>query len=623
MGAAANVGSAGSEIHLTSPGGKVTLAVRVTPEGGLAGAARFRGQPFIELHPFGITLGGARLDEGVAVGRVDRYRGAETYAWMGVHSQARSRFRGARIALTHRATGRAFRLEARAFDAGIAFRWQVPSPDGECLVPGAGTLFRVPAGSTVFYHDLVGHYEGRYARKTNDQVPPGDWAAPPLTIRLPGRAGYVAITEAALVGYSGMVLQGDGRGGFHERLAHEAPASYPFLLRYGEEEARRLAQPAAICGTVTSPWRVVLVGEDLDALVNADVVSSLAPPPDPALFPQGASNPWVRPGRAVWKYLDGGESTLDGMKEFSRLAGELGFEYNLVEGFWRRWSEADLRDLVQYSAARKVGVWLWMHSKELRVPEARRRELERVRGLGVVGVKVDFLDHEAKEIVDLYQDILRDAAASRLMVNFHGANKPTGEARTWPNELTREGVYGLEHKKSPEWAEHDTTLPFTRFLAGPADFTPVIFGERRLETSAAHQIATAAVFTSPLLVYGAHPRSLLDHPARDLIRSIPSVWDETRVLPVSEIGRLAAFARRSGSSWFLAILNGPEARTLRVPLGFLGRGRYQATLVRDGMEDPAVVVMEALDRSREDEIQVDMRPGGGFVARFAPSGRSK
>jgi alpha-glucosidase len=179
----------------------------------------------------------------------------------------------------------------------------------------------------------------------------------------------------------------------------------------------------------------------------------------------------------------------------------------------------------------------------------------------VVGVKVDFLDHEAKEIVDLYQDILRDAAASRLMVNFHGANKPTGEARTWPNELTREGVYGLEHKKSPEWAEHDTTLPFTRLLAGPADFTPVIFGERRLETSAAHQIATAAVFTRPA-GYGAHPRSLLDHPARDLIRSIPSVWDETRCFPSP---RSAAWrpSLAGGSSWFLAILNGPEARTLR------------------------------------------------------------
>jgi alpha-glucosidase len=311
------------------------------------------------------------------------------------------------------------------------------------------------------------------------------------------------------------------------------------------------------------------------------------------------------------------------MKEFSRLAGELGFEWNVVEGFWRKWSEADLRDLVQYSAARKVGIWLWMHSKDLRDPVGRRHEFERLRRLGVVGLKVDFLDHEAKETIDVYRAILKDAAAARLMVNFHGANKPTGEPRTWPNEMTREGVYGLEHRRSPEWAEHDTTLPFTRLLAGHADFTPLVFGERRKETSWAHQIATAAVFTSPLLVYAAHPKSLLENPASDVIRSIPSVWDETRVLPFSEIGQVAAFARRSGDRWFVAILNGPEARTVRFPLAFLGRGSYLASLVFDQADDPASVKLESRPLARGDALEVAMRPGGGFVGRFSPADPSR
>jgi len=183
--------------------------------------------------------------------------------------------------------------------------------------------------------------------------------------------------------------------------------------------------------------------------------------------------------------------------------------------------------------------------------------------VGVVGVKIDFLDHEAREVIDLYETLLREAARHELMVDFHGANKPTGQARTWPNELTREAVRGMEGRTTDR-AVHDATLPFTRYLAGPGDYTPVVLGDRRRETSWPHQIATAAIFTSPLLVYGANPKSLLENPAVELIKALPSTWDETIVLPGSSIGEVAAFARRKGDQWFVAVLNGPEARTLLV-----------------------------------------------------------
>src|SRR5262249_32661587 len=162
---------------------------------------------------------------------------------------------------------------------------------------------------------------------------------------------------------------------------------------------------------------------------------NLSAPPDPRVFRDGARTSWLRPGRAVWRYLDGGDNTLDGIKEFSRLAGELGFEYNLVEGIWQRWTDAELADLISYSRARGVGIWLWRHSNTLRSADERRRLFARLHDAGVAGVKVDFFDHEAKEIVDLYQAILRDAADFQLMIDFHGANKPTGESRTWPNEM--------------------------------------------------------------------------------------------------------------------------------------------------------------------------------------------
>jgi alpha-glucosidase len=182
--------------------------------------------------------------------------------------------------------------------------------------------------------------------------------------------------------------------------------------------------------------------------------------------------------------------------------------------------------------------------------------------------------------------------------------------------MGREGVYGLEHRGMAEWSRHNATIPFTRLLAGPADYTPVHFGDRRRETSWAHQIATAVVITSPLLAYASHPRTLLENPAAEMIKSIPSVWDETIVLPGSEIGERAAFARRDGDRWFLAVVNGPTAARVSVPASFLKTGGYRALMVRDREDDPAAVKVEQTSVSRDDAIAIDLRAGGGFVARF-------
>jgi alpha-glucosidase len=159
-------------------------------------------------------------------------------------------------------------------------------------------------------------------------------------------------------------------------------------------------------------------------------------------------------------------------------------------------------------------------------------------------------------------------------------------------------------------------LPFTRYLAGHGDYTPVVFGERRGDTTAAHQIATAAIFTSPMLVYGSHPKTLLEHPAVEMIKSIPSVWDETVVLPQSEIGRIAAFARRSGDDWFLAVLAGRKAQKLQVSLSFLDSGTYRTMLVRDVADDPTAVAIQNNDLSATDSLEIELADGGGFIARF-------
>jgi alpha-glucosidase len=614
-------GPSSTRVEVRSPGGRLQFLVTASRSGTasatgteagtaphLAYGVSADGRPVLLTSRAGIVLDGVDMGQGVALDGMERRRcGSERSALDGWPSASCNL---ARLQLVHSGSQVRYTLEARVFDDGIVFRYEVPG--SAARVPDERTAFQLPPGTTVWYHDLDGHYEGVHVRKLIAEVPEGAWAAPPLTFKLPGDSGYGSITEAALANYAGMALQADGPGTF--------AVNKPYALRFPPDEAKRLAVPALVAPPIVTPWRAVLVGRDLDALVKAQhIITDVSPPPDPQAFPGGRRPDWIKPGRAVWRYLDGGDNTLDGLKTFSDLAAKLGFEYQVVEGVWQKWSREDLASFVDYSRSRGVGIWLWKDSRAIRDANARREFFDLCQSLGVAGAKIDFLDHEAKDTIDYYHTLLREAAAHRVMVAFHGANKPTGEARTWPNELTREGVFGLEHRSMQAWAQHNTTLPFTRYLAGPGDYTPVVFGERRRETSWAHQIATAAVFTSPLLVYGGHPRSLLDNPAVEMIRSIPSTWDETIVLPPSEIGEIAVLARRSGRTWFLAVLNGTAPRTVHLTPAFLPPGRHTSLAVRDVLDDPAAVSVERGTASRADSLTVALRAGGGFIARFGDS----
>jgi alpha-glucosidase len=560
-----------------------------------------------------MVVDGTVITDQADIRKIERFQIGEKYPARGVHSTAVNRCRGARFSVQHSGSKTDYFLEVRVFNDGAAFRFVVPG-EGK-RTPDEASTFEFVVGTVLWFHDFEGHYEGFHKKKTISEVGEGEWAAPPLTAKL-ALGGFAAITEAALINYPGMGLRADGKVGFTTVLGHALPVSHPFDLRFGKEEAKRLAQPAAIEGTITTPWRVIMLGADLNALVNSDIIDNLSPPPDQTIFPQGLKTDWVKPGRAVWRYLDGGENTFDGIKEFSRLAGQLGFEYNVVEGLWQRWTEAQMRELVDYSNQQNVKLWFWKHRRNLNTANEREEFFALLNRVGVAGAKIDFFDHEAKEVIDLYQALLRSAAQHRIMVEFHGANKPAGEARTWPNELTREAIRGLEYRSTTLRSVHNTTLPFTRFLAGHADYTPVHFGERRRETSWAHQIASAIVFTSPLMIYGAHPQHILDNPAGELIKTIPSVWDETIVLPPSEIGEVAAFARRSGDVWFVGIMNALTGRTLRLPLRFLGGGQYQAMFVRDQIDNAAAIKVESVKVSRGEILTIRMRAGGGFVGRF-------
>jgi alpha-glucosidase len=603
------------QVQVASPDGNVKLTVLPNAE-RLSFTVTMGQTVVIDPSTIVMNLDGYDLSSGVVFGNVDRYEINETYPWHGANSTAVNNCNGAKISLQHDLSFTNYVLEIRVFNNGAAFRHVIDGDENVSRVPDEYTTFVVPAGSTVWSHDLGGHYEAAYKKQGISDIEAGQWAGPPVTFKLPGDVGYGSITEANLVDYAGMALQADGRRGLITGLGHRQPLNYPYELRYGREEAKRLGKPASIKGTITTPWRVVMVAKDLNTLVNSTIVPNLCPPPDPKFFPQGIETPWVKPGRAVWRYLDGGDRSFEGMKEFSRLAGQLGFKYHVIEGFWSRWSDEQIKELVEYSRRQGVGLLFWKHSKELQTPEAREEFFTRLHKLGVVGAKIDFFDHEAKEVIDRYEALLKKAAENQMVVDFHGANKPTGRQRTWPNELVREAVRGMESSSLKQRARHETILPFTRFLAGPAEYTTMHFGDRRGDTTWTHQIASLAIFSAPLLTVAANPQSILDNPAVDVIKSIPPVWDQTIVLPESAIGELAIFARRTGDVWFLAVMCGPQARTIQVPLSFLGEGQYNASLVRDNKEKADDVVLENMSVKRSNSLTIEMTNGGGFVGRF-------
>jgi len=606
------IAGAAEEVVITSPDGKVSGCLSVDGSGRVVYGLQYGKAGVIENSPMGITVDGVDLGQGVGIGQPERAVVDEKYPWRGVKSEAVDHYNSIRIPVEQQSSGLKWILEARAYDDGFAYRYVVPG-EGTRLVQGESSCWRLPAGSKIWYQTSTRHYEGVYVAEQIEAVKEGVLMGPPVTVELPG-GGYMAITEGRLINYSGMTVQATGST-LLKAVFEDDPDGWK------------------IEGEIRTPWRIVMVGADLNTLVNCDIVHNVCPPADKTLFPDGIHTDWVKPGRTVWSWLNGERKwvTVRNMKFYNELAEELGFEYNLVDAGWDAWRQGNLdqwslmKEVVDNAREHNVKIWVWEHIKNLTTHQQREEYFKRCRDIGVVGLKIDFINSESQDMVNWYHDTLKEAAEQKLMVSFHGSNKPTGEPRTWPNEMSRESVHGLEHR--PPFAYYDTICPFTRLLAGHADTTPIQFGRKVGDTSWAHQIANAVIVTSPLLCLAEHPMELLINNFGEFVGSIPTVWDETIVLPISQIGQVAGYARRQGDVWFVGIVNGPQQeRTVKVDLSFLGRGKYQATMIRDNMGDAFDIIwkrLENYDRAipvevieASESLEIQMRSGGGFAASF-------
>lgn len=587
--------AAGKPVTLVSPDGKITITVVVDAREQLTWSVQREGTAVLMPAPLGLTVDGNDLGKQVTLGQPIRSTFTEEYAIHGNHAKARSHYNEALIPVTHAVV--TYELAVRAFDDGAAVRYSVPLQGSHDIAREASTWV-LPGGSMGWWAKYG--YEEPFAWGELQKMPEKTALAPPVTFRTPQGPGgvYVAVTEADNRDFPDMGVERDGEG---------LRAVFPASMKGWKQD-----------GPIVTPWRVAMVASDLNALVNSDLVTNMCPPPPAEL----AGAAWIKPGRVMWQWWAIGAPKLDDQKAWVDATKKMGWEYYLVDEGWRGWKAPGkdqwqcLKEVIDYGQEQGVKTLVWVDSKEMRTAEKRREYLEKVAALGAAGIKIDFIPPSTPEITRWYEGALKDTAELHLMIDFHGAVKPTGRRRTWPQELTREAVRGLEYHmtryKRVQAAEHDEIVPFTRLLAGPADYTPTTFNEKELGNyTKAHMLAQSVVMTSPLLCFGGGYEEFVGSEAEDFLRNVPSGWDETIVLPGSEIGNVAGFARRRGEEWFVGVLNGKEAATLPVGLPFLGKGEWQADVYGD--EAGKAFLRDKRKVTAKDRLEVPMREQGGLV----------
>jgi alpha-glucosidase len=457
----------------------------------------------------------------------------------------------------------------------------------------------------------------------------------------------LCITEADLEDYPGMYL--NNNDGSHSLTGVFAP--YPKETKQGghnmlQQLVQQREEYIARCkGTRNFPWRVMTVATSDKQLVDNDMVYRLASPS------RVNDVSWVKPGKVAWDWWNdwniSGVDFKSGVnnetyKYYIDFAAAHKIEYVILDEGWAINKKADLmqvvpeidiKELVDYGKQKNVGIILWAGYY------AFERDMERVAkyfaDLGVKGFKVDFMDRDDQQMVDFYYRAARVAAENKLVLDFHGAYKPTGLQRTYPNVLNFEGVHGLEQMK---WAPiavdevtYDVTIPFIRMVAGPMDYTQGSMRNSTRDTyrpvnsdpmsqgTRCRQLAEYVIFESPLNMLCDNPTHYMKEPeCANFIATVPKVWDNTVALD-GQIAKYVAIARQKGDEWYVGALTNWDARTLELDLSFLDGSNYKMEVYRDGVNADRAASdykREVIDLPANKKIKVRMAPGGGFAARI-------
>jgi alpha-glucosidase len=653
---AAPAPKAASATSVHSPDGTIVLTLHSNAPLGYS--ITVDGKPLLLRSRLGLELANdVSLGARPVVERVAR-RSVDTH-WQddfGKNRDVRDHFN--ELILTLQDSGRTFAVVARAYNDGAAFRLTLPRQPGmdSFTVTRDATEFTFPGDERLWAGwnnaegaarpegGFIGSQEWRTLPSRLSTLNPAFKYGLPFLVQTP--AAYVAITESDLLDWSGMWLvpkPGDGNT-LQVQLAPSLPAQ-PWPSRSpSAADGAAVNTAAAPVGEVQqglvvattphdSPWRTFIIARKPYKLVESDLVENLATPS------QLDDTSWIKPGMASWGtwWPATGQNNLDTLKQYIQLAADMDWPYQLSE----IGDKSIVPDLVSFAKERGVRVWLWFHFNDFIDSAVYTRDFPMYAKWGIAGLKIDFIDRDDQWAVKWYEDVARTAAENHLLIDFHGAFKPTGLERTWPNQITREGIQGNEYNKwsTKETPEHKATLPYTRGLAGPADFTPggflnrqpsqfqIVHANTEVQGTRSSELAMFLLIQSPFIVACDSP----DHyrnadgsyqPGMDFLKALPTVWDETRGL-AGEVGKYIVEARRNGNKWYLAAVSNSEARQLSVSLGFLGKGAWKVTLWQDAPDSDVnaehLVKVEKTVRST-DTLHLKLAPAGGMVAIFSPAG---
>ncbi len=640
---------AADELSVASPDGKVVISftLKSNPQPYLPGErayyrVSYGGVPVLTDSPLGLDFEGApALDHDFEITGSDRHSRDDSWTnRLGAQREIPDHYNQLRISLREKQSPRRqVDVIFRAYNEGAAFRYFLPQQ-------AALEKFTLMAENTGFYfardasafalnlHRFNTSNEGEYLRTDLNLIKPASIINLPLLVEIPG-GPWVGLLEADLTDYSGMYV--GGVPGFEHALVSKLSPT-----RTRTDEVVIGSTPKA------TPWRVLLIDDRPGGLIESNyLILDLSPP---SVI---ADTSWIVPGKSAWDWWSGhfaqnvnfqtGVNTAT-EEHYIDFAAEHHLEYMVVDSHWYPGAddrnpdndiltytpEANVPEIIAYGKQKGVKVWLWLYWGAL------DKHLDEALALyakwGVVGVKVDLMDHDDQEMVNFYERVVRTAAKDHLMVDFHGAYKPTGLRRTYPNLVGREGVMGMEFSKSTRRVtpEHDVTIPFTRMLAGPMDYTQGCFSnatqeqfiprnvEPMCQGTRAHQLAMYVVYECPFSMVSDYPENYDHKPEMEFLDKVPTVWDETKVVN-GDPSQYITIVRRHGTDWYLGAMTNWDARDLQIPLTFLGGGQFEAQIFADGADADKVPTSVAISKKQVkagDKLTIHLASGGGASVIF-------
>ena len=518
--------------------------------------------------------------------------------------------------------GEGVKMVLRLYNDGIAFRYEYP----EAWTGSDPTVYRIPEGTRRWMQQWTDSYEGYFPLSTTYKVEP-----------VPSFSGISKSEEGYnnRWGYPALLEPQDGLFVLLSEANIEHGQSASCL--YNDKELYKVVPADRTKGTVpivrNTPWRVAIIGS-LGDVVESTLITDVSNPC------QIADTSWIQPGVVSWVYwaYNHGSNDYSIIKKYVDMAATLHLPNVLIDAEWDQMDQLasnegkTIEDAIAYAKEKGVKPMIWYNSSvgwvdgaptpkyRLNKPEDREKEFAWCEKLGVAGVKIDFFSGDNQMNMDYCLDLLESAARHHLLVNFHGATIPRGWQRTWPNLMSTEGVYGAEwYNNVPTFtakaAAHNATLPFTRNVIGPMDYTPCAFSDSQHPhiTTHAHELALTVLFESGLQHLADKPESYLaqPHEVQDFFSHLPAVWDETRFIS-GYPGESVVLARRSGDTWYIAGINGtdePKALPLlsRRGLGWSDQPHITAFL------DAGDRAWKILPKVSELPEKVVCRPRGGFV----------